>query len=511
MFEELVKQALIGTSRGGVPITTLAGTGAGAADDAVKSLAFESPEDRLLAAAAIASAYETCGAMPLRIAARASPAGADTHRPCSPRAGELLAAVLTMSQTPARQSLLTLWLASAAAARVRPPHHALPELLAVAASQRTLRAAVEAVIDERGRWLAAMNPAWRATATGTGDDETQWQTGNREARVEALRRRRAADPAGARAWLQSSWKQDAAEDRAAFVETLRAGLNADDEAFLESALDDRSKLVRAAAAGALSRLPASAFAKRATDRAGTLLGFHACAKGGFLKKAKPDTITVTLPPDAFDPAWARDGIVEKPEDRTGRRQSWFLQMIRAVPPSHWSTAWQRTPAECVAATSGEYADVLVRAWTDAAHAFQDRAWSAALLHAAIESRAKELPVSLLAHLSHDEQRSLVPRLFESHTFDPSALHEAICVTSAELDPASGGAVIASLNRMAQKENNRYLLGSLLEPLAFLVPATLHDDAAKAFAGDAWDWNRKAVDTFLRTLQMRRDIQREFSR
>lgn len=507
MFEELVKHALLGTSRGGATRTAPAG----AMDDAVKSLAFESPEDRLLATAAIASAYEVCGAQPPRAASSAPPAAADAYQPCSHRAGELLAIILSMSQTPARQSLLTQWLTSAAAVRVRPPHHALPELLAIAASQRAIRAAVEAVIDERGRWLVSLNPSWRETATNTGDDEAQWQTGKRDQRVEVLRRRREADAAGGRAMVQSSWREDAAEDRVAFVETLRVGLNADDEPFLEAALDDRSKLVRAAAANVLARLPASAFVKRAIERVSPLLQFQAGAKGGFLKKAKPDTITVTLPPDAYDAAWARDGIVEKPEDRTGRRQWWLLQMVRFIPPSHWSAVWQRTPAECLAAASGEFADVLVRAWTDAASAHEDRAWSAALVHAAVESGGKSLPVSLIAHLSPDEQRSLVPKLFDVKNIDPSTLHDVLVEASTELDAADGSVVIAALSRMAQKDDYRYVLGGFLEPLAFLVPATLHDDAAKAFAGEAWNWNRKAVDTFLRTLQMRRDIQREFSK
>ena len=57
-----------------------------------------------------------------------------------------------------------------------------------------------------------------------------------------------------------------AETRAAYVEALGVGLGPEDEPFLESALDDKSRQVRAEAVRLLATLPASRFAGRMTAR-----------------------------------------------------------------------------------------------------------------------------------------------------------------------------------------------------------------------------------------------------
>ena len=66
--------------------------------------------------------------------------------------------------------------------------------------------------------------------------------------------------------LETTWSTERAEDRLMFLDSLRTGLGADDEPFLERALTDRSRNVRSTAAELLSALPGSALATRMADR-----------------------------------------------------------------------------------------------------------------------------------------------------------------------------------------------------------------------------------------------------
>ncbi|PWS44049.1 hypothetical protein DKT74_13390, partial [Streptomyces sp. ZEA17I] len=128
-------------------------------------------------------------------------------------------------------------------------------------------------------WLAALNPEWkfalRGSAAGaptpdTGDPEAVrrlWEEGLFAERVALLDAVRAQDPAAALALLTTTWSTERAEDRLMFLDALRAGLGAGDEEFLEQALTDRSRNVRATAAELLSALPSSAFAGRMAARA----------------------------------------------------------------------------------------------------------------------------------------------------------------------------------------------------------------------------------------------------
>src|SRR6185503_19756432 len=164
------------------------------------------------------------------------------------------------------------------------------------------------------------NPRWQFASAETVDAKSVWETGNAEQRVSVLKRMRETEPAAARELIESTWKQDGADERTKFVEAMSVGLSQSDEPFLEAALDDRSKQVRGAAAELLAELPASAFVARMIARAEPLLSFQAGTSGGILKRAKPPKLGVTLPAEQFDKSWLRDGIVEKPEKRMGQRQ-----------------------------------------------------------------------------------------------------------------------------------------------------------------------------------------------
>lgn len=507
MLEELSKVALIGTSRGNWSMPSSADA---SLQQALAMVGSGSAEAQLLAAAGIAGAYERCGRAGGTHAKAVVPSPADQMPECSVRAGELLNQILSMSNTPAKHKLLLEWLVAARRAARRVPHWHLAPLLDYAAGNRGIREAVVLVIDQRGLWLMALNPKWQFAAAEDADAASVFATGNRDQRLAAVRRLRQTDPKAARELIGSTWKEDAADDRAAFVGAMRASLSADDEPFLESALDDRSRQVRAAAAELLSRIEGSAYVRRMLARVEPLLTFTPGVAGGLLKRARPPRVEAQLPPDAFDPTWARDAIVEKPTDRTGRRQWWLAQMLRAVPPTHWSKKWSLTPDECFQAAHGDFADLLITAWSDAAELHHDPAWMRSAVLRSVDD-PKQFRAAMLRDLPAEDQREVLAKLFASTRINAQALHDALSDLSTPFDPQVSEAAIAAVERVRDKTSTGYdyTLPGLLDPLSHSLWPGLHDTLAARWTGDQWEANRKSLESFFQTLQIRRDIQTEF--
>lgn len=276
------------------------------------------------------------------------PAPADTLRPCPPRAQTMLALLLRGAH-PA--GLEAEWLCRLHAYGGRVPQHALPKLLDLATRQQALRPRLLPVLGERGRWLARLQPEW-AWAGGEADaDASLWDTGTPEQRVAALRDWRTRDPQAARAALDAAWRSEPPEQRSSLLAALAVGLGPDDEAFLEAALDDRRKEVRAAAQRLLAHLPGSRLAQRMTDRLLPLL-----------RMSDAGRIELTLPA-ANDSAMRRDGVGAASHYGLGEKAGWVVDMLAAVDPDVWPRHVEGTPRAClVAAEHSEFATVFVRGW-----------------------------------------------------------------------------------------------------------------------------------------------------
>jgi hypothetical protein len=373
-WERVVRAALLGTERQPAPAD--ASTGDPALDGAVAALAEGPAEARLLGTAALLDAWRRAGRRAGRTAAAApEPAPEDEARICSPLAARVLREILAGAPAP----LLAEWMTLARQAGVVPPHELLPELLRFGMRHADVHGAVAEGIGPRGRWLAAMNPAWGYAAGVAADPAEGWETGTAEERVRILRALRRPEPAAGLALVRSTWATDAPRDRAAFVEALADGLGMDDEPFLESVLDDRRKEVRTAAAGLLAALPGSRLVARATARLVPLLTLH--APDGLLARLRSGKARVDVElPAACDKAMQRDGIELKPPHGTGERTWWLQQMLASVPPSFWTAHWGMDAAAVLeAARAGEEGKTLVQGWTEAAIRARDAAWAQALL------------------------------------------------------------------------------------------------------------------------------------
>ena len=312
-WPELVSVALLGTERREPPAF---------ADQVLAGLAGRGgAEDRLLSAAGSLAVFRRAGRLARPAPPLPEPAPAETLPACGPAAAARLSLLLDD-----HRALLPEWLRAVGQRGLRVPAERLPDLLEAATANQALRGDVEAVLGERGRWLAAQAPRWGWAAPLPGAEaerEALWLAGPRPQRRRLFAMLRRTRPDEARQLLERGWSREEAADRAWFTAAFGEGLAPADEPLLESALDDRRQEVRAAAGRLLARLPGSAFARRMTERTVPLVRVEG---GAWLR--------VTLPDELGESA-ARDGIIRRPPRGTGERAWWLLQLVASTPLSAW--------------------------------------------------------------------------------------------------------------------------------------------------------------------------------
>ena len=379
VWEDLVTSALLGTERRTPPGLTPGS---------------EAPV-ALLDAAAVETVRRRAGLRPARAAERPRPAPADA-RPTLPAAAARRLTMLLVDRpgaggggrrgtAPDLMELLPQWLTTANARGYAPPPQLLPALLDAARGRTDLRPAALAFAGPRAMWLARLNPDWRfalRAAPGGGTalpapEDTEgirqlWEEGLFAERVSLLAAIRAREPAAARELLASTWATERAEDRLMFLDSLRMGLAPDDEPFLEQALADRSRNVRATAAELLSALPQSALGARMAVRAGACVAVD--------RTQSTPTLVVEAPHEC-DPGMERDGVAPKPPSGRGERSWWFGQLVEAAPLGVWpGRLGGRTPEEIVALpVADDWRSELHAAWCRAAVRQRDADWARALL------------------------------------------------------------------------------------------------------------------------------------
>lgn len=381
-WEELVTSALLGTDRRPPASGTIAADGAPAA---------------LLDAAALRTVRRRAGLRPAPAAPRPEPAADDPRPPLPPAARRRLAQLLAdrsgasgsggrRGTAPDLTELIPQWLATAHGYGYRPPAPLLPALLDAARARTDLRPQALAFAGPRGIWLAGLNPDWKFALRGssggvllpdvTDTDAVRalWEEGLFAERVALLGAVRAHTPGAARALLSTTWLTERAEDRLMFVDSLRTGLSGADEPFLEQALSDRSRNVRATAAELLSALPGSAYAGRMAERALTCVNPDRTS-------AEP-TIVVEAPHEC-DAAMQRDGVVAAPPSGRGERSWWLGQLVEASPLTVWPGRFAgRTAREIIELPVADgWGEELHAAWCRAAVRQRNPEWARALLGA----------------------------------------------------------------------------------------------------------------------------------
>jgi hypothetical protein len=366
-MDRIVTTAIVGTGQAGnqgittnTPVDTL-----------TTQLSGE-PERQLLLTAGAWSLYRRAGRVPSSAPSAPPPAEPESLAVCSPRVAQLMDTLLHGQYHEQLQEALE----RVNSAHLRLPYNLLIMALGYGSQMKEARATLVPALGVRGRWLSQFNSAWswvtqyltEATQTLPGDAEIIWQEGTHGQRCEILRRLRQIDPARAREWLTTIWKQEKAETRNDFLATFEANLSLEDELLLEQALDDRSSNVRSTAASLLARLPLSALAQRMQSRADSMLAYT------------ENELAIT-PPQEINEGWIRDGIAVTSTHDKGERATWMTQVLAKVPPQHWEVPFGASPQQLIeAATRTDWSWEIITSWSHATLLHHNANWIALLLN-----------------------------------------------------------------------------------------------------------------------------------
>jgi len=365
IWESLTSTAVLGTERQQVNLAADGPLGI-----MLAKLRDQDKEHQLLGAAAVVSLYRRAGATPtVDSEPLPAPAPADGRPDCPSHARECLAVMMCGQH----DEVLPEWLALLQGSGARVPEDYLSALLERGRQHGALRETIAAVAGERGRWLARQHPGWAYVAGETDTADF------------AARRRQ--DPARAREELAVEWPTLDPQARESRLPALAVGLGQDDESFLESALDDKRKEVRGAAADLLAQLPQSRFAQRMIARLEPLLAFTPAKPARLIPPSAGSKARLDVaPPAACNKAMQRDGIQAKIPAQIqynlrnlGEKGWWLLQILSCVPPGEWCARWGQTPAELLKLVEGhDWQDAVRNGWAQAAMRFHDQEWAKAL-------------------------------------------------------------------------------------------------------------------------------------
>lgn len=527
-WADLVSAALLGTERRTPPVAVRSGQSAAAA---------------LLDAAAVSTVRRRAALRPAPAGERPAPAPADPRPPLPPAARRRLALLLAdrggsggsrRGTAPDLTELLPQWLAAAEEYGYRAPEALLPALLDAARARTDLRPAALALAGPRALWLSRLNAEWKFALRGiggpaglSGDDgddgpdgvRRRWEEGLFAERVALLTALRRQDPGAGLALLSTTWPTERAEDRLMFLDSLRDGLSAADEPFLEQALSDRSRNVRATAAELLSTLPGSALAARMAQRAHTCVGLD--------RTAGAPAIAVEAPHEC-DAGMQRDGVAPKPPSGRGERSWWLGQLVEAAPLDGWHARFGGRDAAAIVAlpVGDDWRTELHDAWCRAAVRRRNTDWARALLGApGAPSQAAEVApagssrdlTKLLAVLPDAERARWVAEFIAAHGLSEAFRMLGVCAVP-WAEPL-GGAVVDALDIARDAGSypwsfsgvmglaERCLDPAAADRLAMLTAVTDEPEGASPGSGGYWS---EAFQRLVGTLRLRATMHAELA-
>ncbi|MGF1672567.1 MAG: DUF5691 domain-containing protein [Rivularia sp. (in: cyanobacteria)] len=502
IWQNLVKTAVVGTQRQELKIFIQGNP----LSEVLSSLDTNDKEGSLLAAAGTISLYQQAGkltAIDNKI----------TLNTCElddlPYCNQLSEQHLQMILSGEYSAFLPEWLKIIAQAGKLVSPKYLPELLTLGKRQHHLRKDILPVLGKRGIWLAAQNPEWNYVI---GENTAKiWKSGSLESKKNLLKELRQSEAAKGRKQLQHIWSKEKSQERASLLEVLEVSLSIEDEGFLEEALEDKSKLVRDAAARLLLKIPESKLVQRMIKRVRPLLNLH------------NNNIEVTLPKKCTL-EMIQDGIDEsKYIPSVGEKASLLSQMLACVPPIIWSDDWKKTPEELIKIVENhQWEKLFLSAWVLATIRSKNTAWAEALLKVNAKlyqhlSNTDDWIQKLLNILSDLQAQNLIldvlqdfPKIpFNSANPAFSLLINTPYIWNQEISQA----VISSIKNYIEGNHqvNNWQFGLALEKFYLQIDAYMYNEAADNLTFETTENIPKsvidAIDNFLVKLQFRYEMKK----
>lgn len=489
------------------PATRLRSLAATALIGAQRTGAEPMPPEKLLTQAAAAGARARAGYRPRHVPARPQERPSDNTPLARPAATATLMRLLGDPDA----GLIEEWCELAHARGERIPEHAVPWVLDWWCRQPQRSDIVFRVCGLCAEWLAELNPEWRKPVPGAeipANADDVWQTGKTPERLAVLLTIRRIDPPRALALVQSTWTSDGAEERRRFTEALAQSCTMADETFLESALDDKSKVVRRAAAGVLASLPDSRFHARMLARARAIIQVETKTK--LFKK----TVLVSLtPPAEFDKAWERDAIEEQAAGGLGPRAWWMQQILSAADLSVWTDTTGLEPDKILEAIAeDDYFANALEAMIRSLGARPSGPWAAAIMRHKLQGKKFEPPelIRLIGPLSPEDRQPLLLEAAESKRFSAADRWTVLALADDRWPPEFSSRALRVLAKSIPHKDHAWGLFAPVERISRVVaPAQAEEfaDIVTAVAdGEPKDSMKKSTDR----ARLRADMHKEFA-
>jgi Family of unknown function (DUF5691) len=500
-WETLVASALVGIDRQS-PLIDFTDP---ALHDYQASLQSQSATQQILGAAGLIAAYQTVGqgvakaSLPLPAAANSAQLAC-----CSPQTTQHLSTILQENRY--AQILPELLQLLAQAQQTVPPDF-LPLLLDVGKRDKKLRPLILPILGDLGQWLVRQNHQWeyglgaKIADVDLANLQEIWATGSRSERSAALAQWRELQPADSREALAASWKQEKADDRAAWLEILQTGLSLADEEFLEVALVDRSEPVRRQAAHLLNQLP-SQYRQRLTKLAIELL---------IIKDANGYQIKINLP-QADSLAWIAAGVLDKPSSKAVAPAKVTIEQLSPVLIGADLGAWPQDIDRLVTSIQNITAGNIILSALARAACYQRRMdWIEVLITRSPTIFSNFDAQTLLSSLPSDD-RSIKERFFtQLLTADNSieALPNNLAVMRSEQywSKTLSSLIFQKFHQYAQQQSYQYYVQQLSSNISSHLDISILPEVQKLQAGLAPD--KFNYSTCIECLEFRRDIQAVF--
>jgi len=521
LIENIMTCAVLGTERAGVLQFSSTGLDGGL----LSSLEQDDRETYLLNAAAVVLLQRRAGYIPAKNSSSLpNPCPKESLTDC----GKGMSGLIREAIGGQFRSVFPEALQLIRARRQRISFFLLVDILNAGVAQKNLQVSISEVVGERGKWLASQNEQWSyaclvtstAVTAALNNDASSlfsiWSTASRAEQSALLSEMRIYCSDTALAVLQSTWKDETAAGRIEIIKCFTSNPKIEEEPFLNNALDDKSIEVRRIAQKILTTIPGSRFSQRILAVVSQFIRFDKHVFGGI-------GISVTIP-QTFDPEWKNYGIDESSWIKdVGDRAWWFIQWISLVPPEHWTTITNETPASLLRlADKSEWSDAIIIGWTKAAALSSDTDWKLAILQH--WSRSNDQRTSLsglfpsindLADKADDLIIERLDRDIESLHDNHSALPLLQQYTNVWSDNLSRR-VIKSIQRTCRQTvktpQPTWHTRALLKSAALRVSPMLADDFENGWpvidkTRDEW---KSAVDEFTQLLRFRHNLYKEMS-
>ncbi|RFS26846.1 hypothetical protein DVR12_03410 [Chitinophaga silvatica] len=352
-------------------------------------------EEQFLQLTALTYGFHQSGAQP--ILAEVAPAPEckqEVRQYCSNTAISVLKQVLEIDSIPLLQS----WLEYCAFHQLLIPPAMLPTLLDKAWKYKTLRTLTATAGGHRAEWLGLFNNDWNfSKVVETPTDK--WQNGATAQRVEALKELRIADPVTALSWLQETWSKEGASVKTELLAAIEPTIQANDQEWLESLTNERSKQVKDGVLRLLKKLPSSTIHQKYWQIAAEAI------QPRFLLGP-----TVALP--HIDESIFQSGIDKLSNDKKISDETYILsQIIALVHPSNWETQLDKSPGEVISFFQKHKSlQAFVPSLIQATIWFQYQPWAKELMQ-----QSQSLYIEIIPLLPEYQQQEVCEQFFEQQS------------------------------------------------------------------------------------------------